>query len=95
MATGLSWPLWGQTDAVGHGIRNELGCVPNCAKGSSTPYPVTLTLSDPVDAAFTTLLEQTADPRGTAETFKAPQLAQGVCPTTSQASCVFVGQSSP
>jgi hypothetical protein len=95
VATGLTWSLWSQTEAVGHGVRNELGCVPNCAQGSSTPYPVTLTLSDPVEGVFTTLLEQTADSKGTTETFTAPYLAQGVCPTASQASCVFVGQSSP
>jgi hypothetical protein len=94
VATGLTWSLWSQTVAVGHGVRDELGCVPDCAQGSSTPYPVTLTLSDPVGGVFVSLLEQTADSKGTAETFQAPNLAQGVCPTASQASCVFAGQSS-
>jgi hypothetical protein len=92
IATGLTWSVWNQTQAVGHGVRNELSCVPDCAQGTATPYPVTLTLSDPVGGAFTSLLEQTADPKGTTERFTAPQLAQGVCPTADQASCIFVGQ---
>lgn len=91
VATGLAWSNWGPTDAVGHGTRDELGCVPNCAEGSSSPYPATLTLSHPVNGVFTTILEQMADPKGTSETFTTPELAQGVCPTDDPSSCVFAG----
>jgi hypothetical protein len=93
IATGLTWSTWGQTEAVGHGTRNELGCVPNCAQGTATPNPVTLTLTDPVDGSFTSILEQTADGRGTSQTFTSPDLAEGVCPTNDETSCVFVGPS--
>jgi hypothetical protein len=90
IATGLTWSVWNQTEAVGQGTRNELGCVPNCAQGTSTPYPVTLTLTDPVNGSFTSILEQTADGKGTTETFTTPYLAEGVCPTGAPSSCVFV-----
>ncbi|MGD0880073.1 MAG: hypothetical protein ABSB09_00695 [Acidimicrobiales bacterium] len=90
VATGLTWSVWNQTEAVGHGTRRELGCVPNCAEGTSTPYPVTLTLTDVTNGAFTSILEQTADGKGTTETFDSPPLAQGVCTTDNEDSCVFV-----
>ncbi len=89
IATGLVWSRWDQTKAVGHGTRNELSCVPNCAQGSSTPYPVTITLSHPVDGKYTLLVEQTADGKATTETFTAPHLGQGACTNSSQSSCKF------
>ena len=89
IATGLTWSLWNQTEAVGHGTRDELGCVPSCAQGTVTPYPVTLTLTDPVNGSFTSLLEQTADGKGTTEAFTAPALGQGACTTSDESSCKF------
>ncbi len=90
IATGLTWSVWNQTEAVGHGTREELGCVPDSAAGTATPYPVTLTLSSPRGGGFTSIVEQTADGKGTTDTFTAPHLAQGVCPDNDQAHCVFV-----
>ena len=89
VATSITWSVWDQTEAVGHGVRQELSCVPNCAQGTATPYPVTVTLNMPVDGAFTSIQEQTADGKGTAETFSPPEVP-GVCPNTNQDSCVFV-----
>jgi hypothetical protein len=89
VATSITWSIWDQTEAVGHGVRQELSCVPNCAQGTATPYPVTVTLNMPVDGAFTSIQEQTADGKGTAETFSPPEVP-GVCPNTNQDSCVFV-----
>ena len=91
VATGLTWAVWNDSGAVGHGTRQELSCVPDCAQGTSTAYAVTLTLGSPVDGRFTTLVEQTADGRGTVDTFDAPDLGQGVCATDQEASCVFLG----
>jgi hypothetical protein len=88
IATGLTW-TWNQTKAVGHGTRDELGCVPNCAEGSATPYPVTLTLTAPVNGAFTSITEVTADGKGTAERFTAPDLGQGACENSNNNSCQF------
>jgi hypothetical protein len=90
VATTLTWSTWNQAEAVGNGTRAELSCVPDCAQGAATSYPVTLTLTDPVDGTFTTLVEQTSDGKGTSETFTAPDMAQGVCPNDDQNSCVFV-----
>ncbi|HET6963750.1 MAG TPA: hypothetical protein VFH58_03195 [Acidimicrobiales bacterium] len=53
----LTWPEWNAQEAVGHGIVNILGCVPDCAEGSSTPEPVTITLSSPVGGMFSHLVE--------------------------------------
>jgi hypothetical protein len=89
VATGLTWSRWDASEAVGQGIRNELGCIPDCAQGTSTPYPVTITMTNPVNGKFTTILEQTADGRGTTETFTEPYLGQGACTTSAPDSCVF------
>ncbi len=91
VATGLTWHTWTATEAVGTGSRQELSCEPDCAQGAATTYPVTLTLSDPVDGSFTTLIEQTADGRDTSQGFTAPELAQGVCATDDEDSCHFAG----
>jgi len=90
IATGITWSDWNQIEAVGHGVRKELSCVPDCAQGAATPYPVTLTLTVPLDGAFTSILEQTADGKGTTESFS-PHEVQGVCPDSNQDSCVFLG----
>jgi hypothetical protein len=89
IATGLSWSSWTSDGAVGHGMRNVLGCVPDCAQGTVTAYPVTITLSRPVNGAFTFVDEQTADGRATTETFSGSYLGQGACTTSAQSSCLF------
>lgn len=89
IATGITWSVWDQSEAIGHAVRQELSCVPDCAQGTATPYPVTLTLTMPVDGAYTSIQEQTADGKGTTETFS-PREVQGVCPNSDQNSCVFV-----
>jgi hypothetical protein len=89
IATGLRWSVWDRTEAVGHGTRNELGCVPNCAQGTATPYPVTITLSHPRNGTFRFILEQTADGKGTRETFRSPDLGEGACADSGQSSCQF------
>ena len=77
IASDLTWPIWTQTKAVGHGSRNELSCVPDCAQGTGTPFPVTITLTSPTDGRFTVILERTADGKGTSESFTAPYLGEG------------------
>ena len=89
VATGLTWSRWDASEGVGQGTRNELSCVPDCAQGTSTPYPVTITMTNPVNGKFTTILEQTSDGRGTTETFTEPYLGQGACTTSAQDSCAF------
>lgn len=89
IATGITWSVWDSTEAVGHGTRNELGCVPDCAQGTATPYPVTITLSHPRNGTFRSILEQTSDGKGTTERFTSPYLGEGACSDSSQSSCVF------
>ena len=76
VATGLTWSAWGQETALAHGVRQEESCVPSCATGARTPYPVTIRLTKPVDGQFTVLTERTADGsnagRGTVLTWTAP-----------------------
>jgi hypothetical protein len=89
IVTGLTWSTWNQSEAVGEGMRNELSCVPNCAQGSATPYPATVTMSAPMNGQFTSIVEQTADGKGTTETFNSPYLGQGACTDSNQSSCAF------
>lgn len=79
VATGLTWATWTASKAVGRGVRKELSCVPDCADGSATSYPVTITMTDPVHDRFTAILEQTADGRGTTEAFHDPFLGDSAC----------------
>ena len=53
----LKW-TWGQTSAVGHGISDIQGCVPNCAEGTETPVKTTITLSMVREGHFTKIVEQ-------------------------------------
>lgn len=50
VAQGLSWSQWSSEMAAGHGVINEVSCIPNCAKGKDIAYRVALTLSKPVRA---------------------------------------------
>jgi hypothetical protein len=50
VADGLSWNQWSSGIATGHGVINEVSCVPNCAKGKDIAYKVALALSQPVRA---------------------------------------------
>jgi hypothetical protein len=85
----LKWSTWTPDLAVAHGTWQYLDCVPNCAQGTSTPYPVTITLTRPQADRFTRLLEQTDGPHGYTMTFSAPNLGQGACTTSDQSSCAF------
>jgi hypothetical protein len=89
IASDLKWSTWTPDLAVAHGTWQYLDCVPNCAQGTSTPYPVTITLTRPEAGQFTRLLEQTDGPHGYKMTFSAPDLGQGACTTSDQSSCAF------
>jgi hypothetical protein len=42
----LKWTNWGAPTTVGTGTVDIQGCVPDCADGTNTPTPTTLTLTD-------------------------------------------------
>lgn len=67
----LTWS-WTATGATGHGTWTFESCDPNCAAGSQTPYPATVTLSDPVGGQFTRGVEQTSGPYGSTNDFTLP-----------------------
>ena len=85
----LKWSAWTTDRAEGHGTWHYLNCLPNCAMGTSTPYPVTITLTDPAAGHFTRLVEQTGDPHGFTVTFVAPYLGQGACTNRNENTCAF------
>jgi hypothetical protein len=62
--SGISWTSWEPEQAVGHGTWTAQNCVPDCASGSETPYPATITLSNPANGVYTTLTEVTSGPYG-------------------------------
>jgi len=64
IVTGLSWPTWDAHQAIGHGTWTYDNCVPDCAQGSQTPYPATITLSQVADGKYTQLEEATSGPHG-------------------------------
>ena len=59
---GITWSSWGSVQAVGHGTWTYQDCIPACAGGSHTPYPATITLSQPVGGRYTKLAETTSGP---------------------------------
>jgi len=57
IVTKIKWTRWAQATAVGHGTSNIQGCVPDCAQGSETPVPTSVTLSEPRAGHFTKVVE--------------------------------------
>jgi len=57
VVTSIIWSSWTADSAVGNGTSNLQGCVPNCAEGTETPVPATITLSNPVNGQFTASTE--------------------------------------
>jgi hypothetical protein len=64
VVSGISWTSWEPQQAVGNGTWTYQNCVPDCATGSQTPYPATITLSDPANGFYRTLTEVTSGPHG-------------------------------
>ena len=60
----ITWIQWGPSQAVGYGTWTYQDCVPDCASGSQTPYPATITLSQSAGGRYTKLVETTAGPHG-------------------------------
>jgi hypothetical protein len=57
IVTGISWSSWTATGATGEGTSGIQNCVPDCASGTITYVPTTITLSDPQDGHFTRMIE--------------------------------------
>src|ERR1019366_2771250 len=57
VVTALVWSSWNATGATGNGTVIIQDCNPNCAQGSQTPTPVTVTLGAVVGGYFTAMTE--------------------------------------
>jgi ABC-type lipoprotein export system ATPase subunit len=60
IVTGIIWSSWTATGARGRGTSYLDNCVPNCAQGTTTAVPATITLSDPAGGRFTVIKERRA-----------------------------------
>jgi hypothetical protein len=89
ITTDLKWSSWNADRAVAHGTWHYLNCQPDCASGTSTPYPVTITLTDPVAGRFKRLVEETTGPHAFTMTSSAPNLGQGACTNSDNNTCAF------
>lgn len=56
IVTGLRWSNWSYSSASARGTSNIQSCVPNCASGTHTPVPTSITLEDPSSKGYFTKL---------------------------------------
>ncbi|HXA30964.1 MAG TPA: hypothetical protein VNV87_01800 [Acidimicrobiales bacterium] len=72
VVTSISWSSWTSTEAVGNGTWAYDDCIPDCNTATSTPYPATITLSQPMNGVFTSMTETTSGPEGFSSTYTYP-----------------------
>jgi hypothetical protein len=72
IVSNIMWSSWNNSSAVGTGAWGYDDCVPDCAQGTVTDYPTTITLSHPSDGRFTQLTEDQSAPFGNTFTFTLP-----------------------
>lgn len=77
IVTGITWETWTATSAEGSGQWGYDDCDPDCAEGTVTTYPTTISLSDPIGGQFTKLVEEESGPHGQVLTFTLPDRALG------------------
>ncbi len=58
----MTWTSWNSQSAVGYGLWGYDDCNPDCASGTVTGYPATISFSDPSFGRFTELTEVTTGP---------------------------------
>ena len=68
----IEWSSWNNLGAVGEGEWGSDNCNPDCAQGTVTYYPTTITLSLPSDGRFTELTEDQSGPFGFTFVFALP-----------------------
>ena len=72
VVTSLNWVAWNPQMAVALGAWEYNDCTPDCAGGTSTPYPTLISLSDPIHGSFTEITEQQSGPHGRSYSFVLP-----------------------
>lgn len=68
----ITWSSWTTSSATGTGTWNYDDCTPDCDSAPMEPYPATITLSNPQNGVFTTLVETTSGPYGSSITWTYP-----------------------
>ncbi len=68
----MVWSSWTSSMAVGHGMWGYDDCNPDCASGTVTDYPATITFSELSFGRFTLLTEVTVGPHGFTASFSMP-----------------------
>jgi ribosomal protein L24E len=58
----MTWTSWNSESAAGYGTWGYDDCNPDCASGTVTDYPATITFSEPSFGRFTELTEVTTGP---------------------------------
>ena len=72
----MTWTSWNSESAAGYGTWGYDDCNPDCAAGTVTDYPATITFSEPSFGRFTELTEVTTGPH--AFSLSAPMPGPGV-----------------
>ncbi len=68
----MAWTSWTSQSAVGHGTWGYDDCNPDCASGTVTDYPATITFSNPSFGRFTQLTEVTSGPHAFTQSLPMP-----------------------
>ena len=53
----ISWSSWGALGAIGTGTFNVNDCLPNCAEGTFSSVPASVSLASPIEVAGTPLFQ--------------------------------------
>ena len=72
VVNGITWSSWTPSSAMGTGTWEYDDCMPDCGSAPMVPYPATITLSNPQNGIFTTLVEATSGPEGSSITWTYP-----------------------
>lgn len=67
IVTDLKWSNWDYRSASANGTSNIQNCIPDCASGTDTPVPTSITLEDPSSNGYFTKLVEHRD--GATEVF--------------------------
>jgi hypothetical protein len=68
----MVWSSWNNEGALGQGTWGYDDCNPDCASGTVTDYPATITFSRPSFGRFTVLTEVTTGPHGFTDSWSMP-----------------------
>jgi hypothetical protein len=77
IVTNIDWSSWGQDVGHGEGTWHYDNCDPDCAEGTETDYPASLTVTGASGPQFTVLQEVQSGPYGRTYSFALPDRVLG------------------